>query len=86
MQNRSRSILHENYEQRGRSLNLLQYLYCLFSMSPDVTDILSKMQNIYLKSVQLVWMVITYEPCFVGAPVCVLLCLCMISRIVVAWA
>ena len=83
MQNRSRSILHENYEQKGHYLNLLQYLYCLFSMSPDVTGILSKMHNIYLKSVQLVWMVITYEPCFVGAPVFVLFYLCVISCIVV---
>ena len=68
-----------NYEQRGHYLNLLQYLYCLVSMLP------SKMQNIYLKSVQLVWMVVTYEPCFVGAPVCILFYLCMISRIVLIY-
>ena len=43
-----------SYEQRGRYLKLLQHLYILFSMSPDVTDILSKMQSICLKSVQLV--------------------------------
>ena len=41
-------------------------------MSPDVTDILSKMQNISLKSVQLVGMVTVREPGFVGAPVCIL--------------
>ena len=61
-----------NYEQRGCYLKLLQYLYCLLSMSPDVTGILSKMQNISLKYVQLVGMVTACEPDFVGAPVCVL--------------
>ena len=36
------------YEQRGRYLKFFQYLYPLSCMSPDVTDILSRMQNIYL--------------------------------------
>ena len=54
-------------------------------MSPDVPDILSEMQSICLKSVQLVGMVVTYEPCFVGAPICVLFHLCMIPCIVVIY-
>ena len=74
-----------SYEQRGRYLKLFQYLYCLLSMSPDVTDILSKMQNISLKSVQLVGVVIVCAPGFVAAPVCVPFYLCMIRRVVVIY-
>ena len=74
-----------SYEQRGCYLKLLQYLYCLLSMSPDVTNILSKMQNIFLKSVQLVGMVAACEPGFVGAPVCILFYLCMIRRVVIVY-
>ena len=74
-----------SYEQRGHYLKLLQYLYCLLSMSPDVTNILSKMQNIFLKSVQLVGMVAACEPGFVGAPVCILFYLCMIRRVVIVY-
>ena len=47
-----------SYEQRGCYLKLSQYLYCLHTMSPDVTDILSRMQNVFLKSVRLVGVVI----------------------------
>ena len=36
-------------------------------MSPDVTVILSRMQNICLKAVQLVWEVITCVVCFIVA-------------------
>ena len=54
-------------------------------MSPDVTDILSRMQNISLKSVQLVGMVVVCAPGFVAAPVCILFYLCMIHRVVVIY-
>ena len=53
-----------NYEQRGRYLKLLQYLYPLTYVSPDVTGILSRMQTIYLKYVQLVGEIITCVSCF----------------------
>ena len=74
-----------SYEQRGRYLKLSQYLYCLHTMSPDVTDILSRMQNVFLKSVWLVDVVIVCAPCFMAALVCVLFHLCMIRHVVVIY-
>ena len=59
------------YEQRGRYLKLLQYLYPLRCVSPDVTDILSRMQNVYLKSVQPVGEIVTCVAYFMGALDCV---------------
>ena len=64
------------YEQRGCYLKLLQYLYPLICVSPDVTDILSRMQNVYLKSVQPVGEIIACMAYFMGAPNCVLFYLC----------
>ena len=74
-----------SYEQRGRYLKLSQYLYCLHTVSLDVTDILSRMQNIFLKSVPLVGVVIVCAPGFVAAPVCVLFHLCVIHHVVVIY-
>ena len=73
------------YEQRGHYLKLLQYLYPLRCVSPDVTGILSRMQNIYLKSLQLVGEIITCVAYFVGAPDCVPFYLCKILRFVVIY-
>ena len=55
------------YVQRGRYLKFHQYLYLLRCVSPDTTDILSRMQNICLKTVQLVGEVITCVVCFIVA-------------------
>ena len=74
-----------NYEQRGHYLKLLQYLYCLLGMSPDVTDILSRMQNISLRSVQLVGIVVVCAPGFVVALICVPFYLFMIRHVVVIY-
>ena len=74
-----------NYEQRGRYLKLLQYLYYLLGMSPDITDILSRMQNISLKSVQLVGIVVVCAPGFVVALICVPFYLCVIHHVVVIY-
>ena len=72
-----------NYEQRGCYSKFLQYLYPLTCVSPDLIDILSKMQNIYLKSVQLVGEIITCVSCFMAAPVCIPFYLCVILHFVV---
>ena len=72
-------------KQRGHYLKLLQYLYPLRCVSPDVTDILSRMQNIYLKSVQLVEEIITWVAYFIGAPDCVPFYLCRILHSVVIY-
>ena len=58
--------------QTGRYLNFHQYLYLLRCMSPDVTDILSRMQINCLKTVQLVGVVDTCVVCFIVALDCVL--------------
>ena len=55
------------YVQRGRYLKFELYLYLLGCMSPDVTVILSRMQNICLKPVQLVGGVVTCVICFIVA-------------------
>ena len=60
-----------NYEQRGCYSKLLQYLYLLTCMSPDVTDILSRMQNVYLKSVQLFGEIVTCVTYFMGTLICI---------------
>ena len=73
------------YEQRGRYLKLFQYLYHLGCMSPDVTDILSRMQNIFLKPVQLVGKVVTCVIYFMAALICVPFYLCRIHRFVVIY-
>ena len=52
-------------------------------MSPDVRDILSRMQNIFLKSVQLVGVVVVCD--FMAALVCVLYHMGMIHHIVVIY-
>ena len=54
-------------------------------MSPDVTDILSRMQNVFLKSVQLVGVVVVFAPGFMAALVCILFHLCMICHFVVIY-
>ena len=54
-------------------------------MSPDVTDILSRMQNIFLKSVQLVGVVAVCAPGFMAALICMLFHLCMIHHVVVIY-
>ena len=58
--------------QRGRYLKFCQYLYLLGCMSPDVTVIPSRMQNICLKPVQLVGGVVTCVIPFIVALDCVL--------------
>ena len=73
------------YKLRGRYLKLLQYLYPLSCMSPDVTDILSRMQNIFLKPVQLVEEIVTCVSYFVVALLCVLFKLCEIHCFVVIY-
>ena len=85
MQNRSRSILLRVYVQRGRYLKFHQYLYFLRCMSPDVTDILSRMQNICLKTVQLVGEVVAGVVCFIVALDCVLFYLFPILHLVVIY-
>ena len=54
-------------------------------MSPDVTVILSRMQNICLKHVQLVGGVVTCVICFIVALDCVLFYLSMILGFVVIY-
>ena len=54
-------------------------------MSPDVTDILSRMQINCLKTVQLVGEVITCVVCFIVALDCVLFYLSLILRLVVIY-
>ena len=54
-------------------------------MSPNVTDILFRMQNIFLKSVQLVGLVAVCAPGFMAALVCILFHLCMIRHVVVIY-
>ena len=67
MQTRSRSSQSESYKQRDLCLKLFQYLYPFSCMSPDVTAILSRMQNIFLKPVQPVCGVITCVFYFMAA-------------------
>ena len=62
-----------------------QYLYLLGCVSPDVTVILSRMQNICLKPVQLVGVVITCVTCFIVALDCVLFYLSAIFHFVVVY-
>ena len=71
--------------QRGRYLKFRRYLYLLRCMSPDVTVILSRMQNICLKPVQLVGEVVTCVFCFIVALDCVLFYLSVILRFVVIY-
>ena len=71
--------------QRGRYLKFRQYLYFLRCMSPDVTVILSRMQNICLKPVQLVGEVVTCVFCFIVALDCVLFYLSVILHFVVIY-
>ena len=74
-----------NYKQRGRYSKLLQYLYPLTCVSPDATDILSRMQNIYLKSAQLVGEIVTCVSCSTGALFCIPFYLVVILRFVVIY-
>ena len=71
------------YMRRGRYLKFRRYLYLLGCVSPDVTVIPSRMQNICLKPVQLVRAVITCVTCFIVALDCVLFYLSVILRSVV---
>ena len=71
--------------QRGRYLNFHHYLYLLQCMSPDVTDILSRMQINCLKTVQLVGVVDTCVVCFIVALDCVLFYLFPILCLVVIY-
>ena len=71
--------------QRGRYLKFHRYLYLLRCMSPDVTVIPSRIQNICLKPVQLVGEVVTCVICFIVALDCVLFYLSMILRFVVIY-
>ena len=54
-------------------------------MSPDVTDILSRMQNISLKPVQLVVEIVTCVSYFVVALICIPFYLCTIHHFVVVY-
>ena len=71
--------------QRGRCLKFLGYLYPLRCMSPDVTVIPSRMQDICLKPEQLVGEVITCVIRFIVALDCVLFYLSMILCFVVIY-
>ena len=71
--------------QRGRYLKFCRYLYLLRCKSPDVTVILSRMQNICLKPVQLVGEVVTYVICFIVVLDCVLFYLSVILCFVVIY-
>ena len=71
--------------QRGRYLKVPQYLYLLRCMSPDVTVILSRMQNICLKPVPLVGGVVTCVICFIVALDCDLFYLSVFLRYVVIY-
>ena len=71
--------------QRGHYLKFQLYLYLLGCMSPDVTVILSRMQNICLKPVQLVGGVVTCVICFIVALDCVLFYLSVILGFVVIY-
>ena len=71
--------------QRGRYLKFHQYLYFLGCMSPDVTVILSRMQNICLKPVQLLGGVITCVICFIVALDCAPFYLFVFLRFVVIY-
>ena len=71
--------------QRGCYLKFRRYLYLLWCMSPDVTVILSRMQNICLKPVQLVVGVVTCVICFIVALDCALFYLSVILRLVVIY-
>ena len=54
-------------------------------MSPDITVILSRMQNIYLKTVSLVGEIVTCVVLFIGALDCVLFYLSAILHFVVIY-
>ena len=71
--------------QRGRYLKFQLYLYCLGCMSPVVTVILSRIQNICLKPVQLVGGVVTCVIYFIVALDCVLFYLFVILCFVVIY-
>ena len=73
------------YMQRGRFLKIRSYLYLLRCMSCDVTVILSKMQNICSKPVQLVGGIVTCVICFIVALDCALFYLSVILRFVVIY-
>ena len=84
-QNRSRCILPESLCAKGSLFEFRRYLYLLRCMSADVTVILSRMQNICLKPVQLVGEVVTCVICFIVALDCVLFYLSVILRFVVIY-
>ena len=69
--------------QRGHYLKFQLYLYLPWCMSPDVTVILLKMQNICLKPVQLVRGIVTCVICFIVPLDCVLFYLSVILSFVV---
>ena len=71
--------------QRGHYLKFHQYLYLLQCMSPDVTDILSRMQINCLKTVQLVGEVVTCVVCFMVALDCVPFYLSLILCLIVIY-
>ena len=71
--------------QRGHYLKFHQYIYLLRCVSPDVTDILSRMQTICLKTVQLLGEVSTCVVCFIVALDCVLFYLSLILCLVVIY-
>ena len=73
------------YVQRGHYLNFLQYLYFLQCMSPDVTDIPSRMQINPLTTVRLVGEVDTSVVCFIVALDYVLFYLSPILHLVVIY-
>ena len=80
MQSRSRSILPESLHAK----RLLFEISPVF-ISPDVADILSRMQNISLKTLQLVGEVVTCVVSFIVALDCVLFYLSLILCLVVIY-
>ena len=72
MQNRSRSILPESLQAKRSLFEILPVFIPSEICITDVIDILSRMQNICLKTVQLVGEVITCVVCFIVALDCVL--------------
>ena len=69
----------------GRYLKNFLYLYCLRCGSPDVIVVLSRMQNIDVRSVRFVGEIVTCVFRFIVALDCVLFYLGGVSRFVVIY-
>ena len=84
-QNRYRSTLSTSLRVKRPLFEIASVFIPLICLSHDVITILSRMQNILVKLVQLVGEVITYVAYFMGAPDYVPFYLCGIIRFVVIY-